>query len=317
MTHKIKEYYEKYLKDSYERYFEGSLEKDFGIYFPYLVIVLLLLIILFYWLRQRKEMRYVSSLDLLKSCTFYPTSKEDTQYLSDMLKNGKNGMSIYVYTDKLEYFVNNVLPNIKHRFVLVSGESDLIVPYESVTKQNTELLLNHSLLIRWFAQNNVYNDKKLITLPIGIDRSNQHFEKEIQSIKQLPVDKRIPKIYANFSLEEDRFLQRKESLEKINPNLIYFSKSTDKILNEMSNYSFVLSPFGNGIDCHRTWEALCLGCIVIVMAPDFKEMFRGLPVINVDRWEDVTDELLKKKLQEFKGMEMSDKLRLDYWSRQF
>lgn len=306
------------LKEYYEKYFEGYIVKHFDIYFPYLVIILLLLIILFYWMNQRKNDTYVSSRDLLKSCTFYPRSKEDTQYLSDMLKNGKNGMSIYVYTDKLEYFVNNVLPNIKHRFVLVSGESDLIVPYESVTKQNTELLLNHSLLIRWFAQNNVYSDKKLITLPIGIDRSNELFEKEIHSIKKLPVDKRIPKIYANFSLEEDRFLQRKESLEKIPSNLIYFSKTKDKhkILDEMSNYSFVLSPFGNGLDCHQTWEALCLGCIVIVMAPDFKEMFRGLPVINVDHWEDVTDELLKKKLQEFKGMKMNEKLRLDYWSRQ-
>ena len=31
-----------------------------------------------------------------------------------------------------------------------------------------------------------------------------------------------------------------------------------------AQYAFVASPPGNGFDCHRTWEALVLGCIVIV-----------------------------------------------------
>ena len=31
-----------------------------------------------------------------------------------------------------------------------------------------------------------------------------------------------------------------------------------------AQFAFVASPPGNGFDCHRTWEALILGCIVIV-----------------------------------------------------
>jgi hypothetical protein len=35
-------------------------------------------------------------------------------------------------------------------------------------------------------------------------------------------------------------------------------------LYEKINYAFVASPYGGGPDCHRTWEALILGCIPIV-----------------------------------------------------
>ena len=31
----------------------------------------------------------------------------------------------------------------------------------------------------------------------------------------------------------------------------------------MSRHAFVYSPIGNGFDCHRTWEALSLGCIIL------------------------------------------------------
>ena len=35
-------------------------------------------------------------------------------------------------------------------------------------------------------------------------------------------------------------------------------------MSELSSYKFALSPEGNGIDCHRTWECLYLGVIPIV-----------------------------------------------------
>ena len=41
----------------------------------------------------------------------------------------------------------------------------------------------------------------------------------------------------------------------------------------MIKYTFILSPAGIGLDCHRTWEALCLGCIPIVCIPEFKNLF--------------------------------------------
>jgi hypothetical protein len=82
----------------------------------------------------------------------------------------------------------------------------------------------------------------------------------------------------------------------------------------MSKYSFILSPFGNGMDCHRTWEALCLGCIPILMAPGFKKMFENLPVLIVNNWSDVNQELLNKTITEFQTRTFDyEKLSLKYW----
>ena len=82
----------------------------------------------------------------------------------------------------------------------------------------------------------------------------------------------------------------------------------------MSTYTFVLSPFGNGMDCHRTWEALCLGCIPILKAPNFRIMFENLPVLIVDNWSEVNNELLLKTIDEFKQRTFNyEKLSLKYW----
>ena len=42
-------------------------------------------------------------------------------------------------------------------------------------------------------------------------------------------------------------------------------------LQEMVRHRSVISPMGNGLDCHRTWEALYLGVIPLV---------RGSPALN-------------------------------------
>jgi hypothetical protein len=82
----------------------------------------------------------------------------------------------------------------------------------------------------------------------------------------------------------------------------------------MSNYTFILSPFGIVMDCHRTWEALILGCIPIICAPNFKQLFNDLPVLIVDDWSQINEELLMKTIEEFKIRTFNyDKLTLSYW----
>ena len=55
----------------------------------------------------------------------------------------------------------------------------------------------------------------------------------------------------------------------------------------MSKYTFVVSPFGHGFDCIRTFEALCLGCIVIMKKSFLDIIYQDLPVLLVDEWSDI------------------------------
>ena len=82
----------------------------------------------------------------------------------------------------------------------------------------------------------------------------------------------------------------------------------------MTKYSFVLSPHGNGLDCHRTWEALVLGCIPVVKTSSLDKLYDDLPVLIVNNWYDIDEELLKNTIENFKDKKFNyDKLKLDYW----
>ena len=58
-------------------------------------------------------------------------------------------------------------------------------------------------------------------------------------------------------------------------------------------YMFTVSPHGNGLDCHRTWEDLILGCIPIVKTSPIDYLYEGLPVAIVKDWDEVTADNLK------------------------
>jgi hypothetical protein len=249
-----------------------------------------------------------------------------------------DGMSVYVCSDLLNFFVSTILPKMNKRFVLVSGDSDLCVPKEILTQNETARLLNSPYLIKWFLQNTqIQNCNKMIQIPIGLDyhtisndpscnwklENEGHLPRHQESIlmdirnKSKPLSDRKLKIYVNFTLTSDRFNDRKESLENINPDLMEINSSfTKRTINWeiTTNYAFVLSPFGNGMDCHRTWESICLGSVPIVKAPNFRKLFEDLPVLIVNNWSDVTQELLENTIQDFKTKTFNyDKITLSYW----
>jgi len=152
-------------------------------------------------------------------------------------------------------------------------------------------------------------------------------ESVIQNIRKTmrPFYSRECKIYSNVLLLPDRFNDRVTAVSKIPKILLeqqnQFLPRTDTWTN-MTNYAFVLSPFGNGLDCHRTWEALLCGCIPIVRTKVFQELFYGLPVLIVEDWVNVTKALLEKTIQDFKIKHENnefryEKLTLEYYRRLF
>ncbi|CAJ1961323.1 unnamed protein product [Cylindrotheca closterium] len=86
---------------------------------------------------------------------------------------------------------------------------------------------------------------------------------------------------------------------------------------ELKKHRFVISPPGNGLDTHATWEALLCGCIPIVPHSPLDPVFEHLPVWLVDSWEDVTDASVKEKEEYFKKKANTykwEKLYRSYWA---
>ena len=51
----------------------------------------------------------------------------------------------------------------------------------------------------------------------------------------------------------------------------------------------MLSPPGNGEDCHRTWESVLLGAIPIVRNSTLWPLYREAPVCVIDDWTNPTE----------------------------
>jgi hypothetical protein len=62
------------------------------------------------------------------------------------------------------------------------------------------------------------------------------------------------------------------------------------------SYKFVISPEGNGIDCHRHYEALLAGCIPIIEKnPLIEKKYQGLPILYTTDYSEITEEYLNTK----------------------
>jgi hypothetical protein len=92
------------------------------------------------------------------------------------------------------------------------------------------------------------------------------------------------------------------------------------IYNRNRQYPLWLSPRGNGLDCHRTWEAFYLDIIPIVWNSTLNPLFVDLPVIILNDWRDITEQFLRTKLNEIAKKKIKspsvyrfDKLRFSYW----
>jgi hypothetical protein len=76
----------------------------------------------------------------------------------------------------------------------------------------------------------------------------------------------------------------------------------------------VISPRGNGLDCHRTWEILLMGSYPVVKTSTLDVLYTDFPVIIVKNWNQVTKEFLEQKYKELSSRRYDfSMLCIDYW----
>ena len=87
-------------------------------------------------------------------------------------------------------------------------------------------------------------------------------------------------------------------------------------LQAIKDHKFVLCPSGNGIESARNWETLYMRRVpVMIKHPYMEELYKDFPVLWVNDFAEVTEELLKDNDQLFKQAQKFDMelLDLDYW----
>jgi len=225
-------------------------------------------------------------------------------------KKVQRGDTIFVEYQLLKAFRKNVR-KIKHPFILITPNvesySDGPLPGPFVK------LLREKNLAAWFLQNiDCPSSNRIVPIPIGL--SNTFWSRG--NLEEIEERDRDIFVYVNFCVQTNP--------RERQPCFDYFSKmpftqvaqpkSFQEYLHDLSRSVFTVSPPGNGFDCHRTWEALYMKCYPIVLSSTLNPLYENLPIVVVDRWEEVTEEFLKKKLEEFKSRDWDlDKIYIPYW----
>lgn len=222
----------------------------------------------------------------------------------DLLERHRPGGSIYLCTDAILTFIDHLLSKVQDDFVLVTGDSDTAITDVAIHHRVLLPLLNSPYLRAWYAQNSLAKHPKLYQMPIGMDyhtmwqrpgvwgmlgQSPIAQENALIGIlgKSQPFRSRHFLGYCNWHLAGDRG-DRVACMQKIQKDMCYVESNflpRHTSWQRQAECMFVISPEGVGVDCHRTWEGLLLGCVPVVKRSQFSSIFDGLPVVLLDDWD--------------------------------
>ncbi len=231
-------------------------------------------------------------------------------------RNVKTGDIIFVKTDNLGQFFTEKHPYIANKYILISHNSDYGAPGDYAH------FLDDATIIMWFGQNpTINNHPKFMPIPIGL--ANRYWPHG--NIK----------IFDNIITQNSQGTLKRRLLAGINfrpgtnngvrlPLYTHFNKQPFCIntesndlatyLRTMQTVAFTLSPEGNGLDCHRTWEALLMGSTPVVKTSMLDPILQDLPVLIINNWADVTKEYLEARYNEMQKKEYNyDKIYFNYW----
>lgn len=232
----------------------------------------------------------------------------DIDINDDPIENDIN--ILYADTHDRHIAIDKIKNNKDTKFILVTHNSDDSIDEIEIPEN----------LLTWFGTNVEYENEKIIPIPIGLENDHWHPQKRAILESSGKYVDRITKSLAQFN--PVTFPQeRQQLLRNILNGLVYADsyycvngERFQTYADNLTKYAFCLCPRGNGIDTHRIWESLYLGCIPIVKKHPTHNFEADLPIIFVDYWLEVTKEFLARKIQEIDhSLFQSELLTMSYW----
>ena len=186
----------------------------------------------------------------------------------------------------------------------------------------------------WFAQNKDCEINTVIPIPIGLENmktrtssasNNGEYASEVpNALQKAQIIERFGGLrpeksglmYMNFNL--NTYPKERARVWNTFKDKGWVNKTSNLSLEhfylDLASHKFVISPRGNGIDCHRTWEALYLKTIPIVKRSSAMSYFEDLPIYFVDDWSEITEESLNIFYQNTLATEYNlGKIKISWW----
>ena len=322
-----------------------------GILISLLILIVILLVLIYekdveYFTGNKNE--YIPSLIWRQ---IYLHQEDVETELETFYNNDK--YILHIRYEKIKELSQNI-DKIQKPFVIITEFIDFSAPldnrFKDFEKNDFYRIYNSPYLKRWFAVNFDYsltkklNDKleKIVFIPLGMNfhtMSNMNIWMENKTSYKDQEDS-IINIYENSQENSNRLNRcffccnnnssaklkkagyinqdRNDIKRKLKDNsLVDVSNDIPRtdMWNKFSNYRFIIAPAGNGMDTHRLWEGLILGCIVIVQSTGLDKFMSEFPVVVVKDFNEITEENLKKWHNKYSYMCNDNEIRKKYNSK--
>ena len=201
---------------------------------------------------------------------------------SDLAAVGPNPV-VFVQVDQLDGFCRDVLPKIVGPFTLITGKWHLPALQRS---EWVTTILGSPHLNRWYSQNQVFDDLRILPFPYGVKLSSAPHVYWRMLLQRVVGFGRsgvfVPHVAAHEHLDGVALEARRQLEGVMGPRL-----KLTTYLNKILRHKFVISPPGDRMDTYRHWESVALGAIPVTSVPRTFFTLFGLGMWHLDDWKQV------------------------------
>lgn len=252
---------------------------------------------------------------------FFPGICDKILYYYDNLYCDPNSIDDgdVVYCDTHHILKHKDILNKRKNLTIVTHNSDHYLCDGNPWSENGINVDELTCYSFWFGQNSY--SSKVIPIPIGFENirwestfgPKTHWLNDARNVSTQPTSLVYLNCNKNTNVGErqkcyDECSRIGDIVNIDNPDLSY-----PQYLDRIKEHMFVLSPRGNGLDCHRTWEILMMRRVPILKREGkLEELYDNIPVIFVDNWSDIHNMNLKKIFKSL-SFENQDYLEFEFW----
>ena len=250
--------------------------------------------------------------DRLRQCCDLRVEAEYSPALKSVPRGARRIFCKTDYVDRL--FA--AMSDYKGECVLVTHDSDFPITERLWVKKPEQIKL-------WYAINTEIKESALIPIPLGCEnKRTPGYSGNMMVLDRVISRNELKKYLVLINFNARTCVAEREPILDLFKDVgwthfVGYGLPFEDCLNTIKASRFVFCPRGNGQCTHRMWESLYLGSIPIVKRSVHMEGFEGsLPILVVDRWRDVTHELLDRTWEDYSHREWNmDKASFPYWRK--
>ncbi len=288
-----------------------------------------------------------SGQDVVPNWHMHPANINNADFIAkyrEVLKSGRKVMTLFIDNirlyrrDNVKYTAqeenNETLQRLKDaRVKLLHKDSDLLqlchiladmefVIFSAFDDTPTDEAIFDKIphnVKAIYASNALTFGGKVKPFPYGLQRKMNPYDNRLEIISSLIEDKSpaYKLLYVNHSLHPG--VSSRDNINEIFENKKFATVDRNRhayldFYKKIKEHKFVLCPSGNakGCECHRDWETLYMRRVPVVLRSEYLEViFKDLPVLFVDSWSEVTEELLLANNHLYQKAQNMDMSRLD------